>query len=242
MQRRIKETDGHRQPVHHLEDRDEILSLHGEDLPEGFFPPFRVVGQDHFAHRLHSLRLEEHVLRADEPDPFRTELERHAGIGRRIGVGSDSELPCLVGPFHDRVEIPREFRFHQGNLPQNDFPRGPVEGDGIALPKGVRLQRHDLLLFVDIDRGTAGDTALAHPPCHDSRMGRHPSPGGENSLGRIHAPDIFGRGLGPDQDHLFPPAGPLFGVFRGENNLADRGAGRCGKTLADDLYGNLRVK
>ena len=192
MQRRVEETYGHRQPVHHLEDPDEILSLHGKDLLEGLFPPLCVVRQDHLAYRLHSLRLEEHVLRADESDPFGTELERHAGIGRRIGIGPDSELPYLIGPFHDGVKIPGECRLHEGNLAQDDFPGGPVEGDGIALPQDVRLQGHGFLLFVDVKRRAAGDAALAHPPCHNGRMGRHPSPGSKNPLGRIHAPDIFG--------------------------------------------------
>jgi hypothetical protein len=71
VQRRIEQPDGDRQPLHDAEYFQEIAALHRQQLGDGRFAPLQIVGQDHLAYRKNALGVEEHVLRAAEPDALR---------------------------------------------------------------------------------------------------------------------------------------------------------------------------
>src|SRR6516165_5571744 len=58
---------------------------------------------------------------------------------------------------------------------------------------------------------------------------------GENALGRVHAVDVLGRGLDPDEDDLPVLGLERLGLVGGEHDLAGRGAWRCRKPGGDDL-------
>src|SRR5258705_10300109 len=57
----FRSPDRHRQPLHDLEQLDEILSLHRQELGERGPAHALVVGKDHFAHRADAMRSEEHT-------------------------------------------------------------------------------------------------------------------------------------------------------------------------------------
>ena len=68
--------------------------------------PARVVGEDHLAHRVDAVALEEHVLGAAEADALGAELARD--LARRRGVSALARTfrrADLVGPAHQRREL-----------------------------------------------------------------------------------------------------------------------------------------
>ena len=81
----------------------------------------------------------------------------------------------------------------------------------------------------------ADDAALAPAARHEGRVGGHAAAGGEDALRRAHAFHVLGVGLLADEDDLLALLGPLHGVLRGEDDLADRAAGTGGKPLGEDL-------
>ena len=76
VQRRIEQPDVDREAVHRLEDCLEVRALHRQQLRERAAPSTFVARDDHLAHRVDAIALEEHVLRAAEPDAFGAEAAR----------------------------------------------------------------------------------------------------------------------------------------------------------------------
>ena len=68
VQRRIEETDRGREALQRLEDAEEVVALIRQQLGERGFAVVEVVGEDHLAHRVDAVALEEHVLGAGEAD------------------------------------------------------------------------------------------------------------------------------------------------------------------------------
>jgi hypothetical protein len=62
VQWRIEQANGDWAAAHDLEQLDEVITLHWQELSERGAARFLVVGQDHFAHRLDALLVEEHVF------------------------------------------------------------------------------------------------------------------------------------------------------------------------------------
>ena len=80
----------------------------------------------------------------------------------------------------------------------------------------------------------AGHAAGTHATGHHSGVRGHAAPDGEDALGHLHALDVLGGGLQPDQDHLFARVMPLLGVLGGKHHLTTGGARGGGQSLADD--------
>ena len=74
--------------VHRLEDSFEVAALHRQQLGQRAPPSGLVARDDHLAHRVDAVALEEHVLGATEPDALGAEAARDARIVRRVGVGA----------------------------------------------------------------------------------------------------------------------------------------------------------
>ena len=70
MQWRIEQADRYRQACHDVEQLDEVLTLHWQYFGERGTPAGLVRGHDHLAHGHDPIRLEEHMLRAAEANPF----------------------------------------------------------------------------------------------------------------------------------------------------------------------------
>jgi hypothetical protein len=105
VKRWVEEADGHRQAAHLAEDADEVLPLVRKELGERRRAPGRVVGQDHLAHGLDALLLEEHVLGAAQADPLGAEGAGRARVERGVGVGADLHGARGVGPRHELAEL-----------------------------------------------------------------------------------------------------------------------------------------
>ena len=150
MERRIEETDRHRQTVHGLEDPYEVPALQRRERPirRGLL----LLGgrEDHRSHSGHSLLAEEHVLGPAQADPLGATGQGLCRLVRRIRVGPHSEPPGLVGPLHERLE----------GLP-NVFPSGLLVPFNRPLQGGIfkleLLQVDGAVRTVDGDPVAFGD-------------------------------------------------------------------------------------
>ena len=86
VQRRVDQPDGDRQPVHRLEDADEVLALQRQQRVERGLPLVVGVGQDQPLDQLAPVA-EEHVLGAAQPDALGAEAAGPRGVLGGVGVG-----------------------------------------------------------------------------------------------------------------------------------------------------------
>ena len=105
VERRVEGPDGHGQPVHHLEEAREVALLHGQELCQRLLPALQVIGHDHLAHRVDPVALEEHVLGAAQADALGAEGDGDRRLVGLVGVGPDAQLPRLVRPLHEELEV-----------------------------------------------------------------------------------------------------------------------------------------
>ncbi len=174
----------------------------GNSLAKRGAARFLVVGQDHLAHRLDALLVEEHVLGAAEPDAFGAEPHRRLGVGRRVGIGAHAELAHFVGPADQRGKFAGELRLDHVDLAGQHLAGRAVDGDEFALLVRLAARRHGPRGIVDAQRAGAGDAGLAHAARDHRGVRGHAAAGGEDAFGGVHAVDVFGRGLHPHQDHF----------------------------------------
>ena len=118
------------QPAHLAQDALEVAALHGQDLGERALAALEVVGEEHLAHGVDAIALEEHVLGAAEADALGAERAREARLLRAIGVGADAEPARLVRPGHEASELGtvRGGRA-EGHSPRIDLAARPIDGE-----------------------------------------------------------------------------------------------------------------
>ena len=233
VQRRVEQPDRHRQPAHDLEQRDEIVALHRQQLRQRDAAGLLVVGEDHLAHGADAALVEEHVLGAAQADAFRPEPHGDAGVVGRVGIGANLELAHLVGPAHQGGEFARQRRLLHGDLAGQHLAGRAVDGDDLALLERYAAGAQRVGGIIDADRAGAGDAGLAHAARHHRGMGCHAAAGGENAFRGMHAVDVFGAGLDPHQDDLAPLRLQQLGFVGGEHDLAG-GRARRGRQAGGD--------
>eukprot|EP00754_Rhynchopus_humris_P025711 Rhum_TRINITY_DN14960_c6_g1::Rhum_TRINITY_DN14960_c6_g1_i1::g.130403::m.130403 len=187
VQGRVQEADGARVPLHRLQDADEVLALVREDLRQGVAAPRLVLREDHLTHGVDAVLLEEHVLRAAQPDALRAEPERRRRVARRVRVRAHAEAADVRRPRQQLAERAAQVRLHQLRLAVEDASGGAVEGQPVALAEHALAEGRPLVLVVDDQLGHAADAALAHAAGDDGRVRRHASARREDALGRVHA-------------------------------------------------------
>ncbi len=228
VQRRIEQANRDGQRLHGLEETDEILPLHGEQLLECVAAGVFGIRENHGADVLDAALSEEHVLGAAEADAFRPEGTGLLGVARHIGIGADLELAQRVGPTHELDEIGIVgTRGNRLQLALDDAARGAVERYPVAVAEGLALDAQFLAGLVHLAVACAGNAALTHAAGDDGGVRGHAAARGENAGRDFHATDVLGRGLATDEDDGVHVAVHvrLHSFFRGEDNLAYRRAG-----------------
>ena len=99
----------------------------------------------------------------------------------------------------------------------------------------VAGHRHRARRIVDPQRARARDAGLAHAARDHRRMRGHAAARGEDALGRVHAMDVFGRGLDAHQDDLAALRFECFGLVGREHDLAGGCARRRRQAGRDHL-------
>ncbi len=92
MQRRIQKPNGRRQPLQFAEDAYKIFLLIRQQFLQRGLPLFQRLGQDHLAHRVDPVALEEHVFSPAKSDSLGSKGDRRCDLFRRIGIGPNIEL------------------------------------------------------------------------------------------------------------------------------------------------------
>ena len=88
VQRRVEQPHRDRQPVHRLEDPEEVLTLQRQQRRQCLLALLVAVGEDQPLDVLAAVT-EEHVLGAAQPDALGTEPAGPLGVLRGVGVGPD---------------------------------------------------------------------------------------------------------------------------------------------------------
>ena len=235
VQRRVEQADGDGIAVHHLEERFEVAALHRQQLGERHAAAGFVIGENHLAHGLDTGIFEKHVFRAAETDTLRTERECRPGVAGGVGVGAYPHYRILLGQVEEFGEIVVEFGGLGRYLAEIDFARRAVQGNPVALPdEGVAYADGPGFIVYDELSGTRY-AAFAHAAGHYGRVRGHASAGRQDTLRRIHAAEVFGRGFDAHEDDFPAVAVPLGGVLGEKDHFAGRCAGRGGKTLGEYL-------
>ena len=105
VQRRIQEADRRRVALERPEDAGEVLALVRQQLGERRLPLLERLGEDHLAHRVDAVALEEHVLGAGQADADGAERDRVLRLLGRVGVGADAHARRIRAPLHQLLEV-----------------------------------------------------------------------------------------------------------------------------------------
>ncbi len=110
VQRRIEEADRRRVALERPEDAGEVVALVRQQLGQRRLPVLERLGEDHLAHRVDAVALEEHVLGAAQADADGAERDRVLRLLRRVGVGAHRHARRLIAPLHQLLEVPELLR------------------------------------------------------------------------------------------------------------------------------------
>src|SRR5215470_4517259 len=105
MQRRIEKTDGGRPSGKCLEDANKVFALIRKYLGERGLAVFLAVGKNHFAHRVDTVALKEHMFGTAKSDTAGPEGYRVAGLFGSIGIGAHAHTRGFRTPVHEPSEV-----------------------------------------------------------------------------------------------------------------------------------------
>jgi len=247
MQRRIQQTNHHRQAIHRFEGGFDILFDKRKQFIESFLPLFQRTGHNHLSQeeqRLFTVLAVEHMFRAEQTNTFGSKLTGPKSIFRRIGIGTDTQFPHFIAQrqkTHQNLVLFADIHHRQFSKIHESL--GSVEGNPVSFLNDSPV--HKNLLFGGLNlQGSAADNAAFAPAAgHQSRMAGHPAAGCQNGLSCTHAFHIFRTGLFADQNHGFALRGPGHSIRRGKDNLSRRRARPGRKTLGQHflLLFHLRI-
>ena len=109
VQGRVDQPDRHRQPVHDLEDADEVLTLQRQQCCQCGLPLRVVFGEDELLDVLLAVA-EEHVFRAAQANALATHAPTARGVVGGIGIRTHRQPSVFVGVAHDAVDGVDQFR------------------------------------------------------------------------------------------------------------------------------------
>ena len=104
---------------------EEVVALIRQQFRERIFTHLDGVSENHFAHRVNAVALEEHVFGAREADAHGAECDGVLRLLRRVRVRADGQARGLGAPLHQLREALEFFRglrrFIAANQTSNDF-------------------------------------------------------------------------------------------------------------------------
>ena len=241
VQRRIEQPYRHRRALRREKDFLEVLSLVREHSLERVSARDIVRREDHASNRARSLRrLEPHVFRARQTDPFGAVLHRRRGVLGGVGVGEHAEVLVLVRPSGNRRQVPRRAArgFSEPNRAADHLAGFAVDAQDVALAEGFRVaavERHRFPGLVDAHRIASHHARFAPSSRDDRGVTRLPSSRREYASRGVHAADVLRGGLRPHEKDVFFPRAARLG-FRGvEHDGADRGPRARRESLRDHI-------
>jgi len=225
VQRRVKQPNRHRQPVHGGDDRGEIGLLNDVELVENLAFVGRVVTEDQSTDQAKSLLGQEHVLGPTQSDSLCAQVSGVGGVVSGVGIGADAHpsRSDQVGPPQQRLELRRcrTCRCHHGTF--HDVAGPTIDRDLAAL--GMEVAADVNAAIDDDDVAGADDCGDSPAPRDDRGMAHETTAGGEDAAGRLHAQHVVGGCLGTHEDHVETTVGGVDGSF----GAGDDAARRCSR-------------
>ena len=249
VQRRIQQTNRRGKPLEFAENPFEVAALIREQLVHGRAPPFQIRGENHFADGIDAVALEEHVLRARQPDALRAERHRDRRLRRRVRVRAHAEPRRFLAPRHQLREIlvgGGRFRFgvpandaendvaRRGrNLTEENFPRRAVDAEPFAFLDRVAADGKRAVGVVDVDARRAADADFSHLARDERRVGGNAAARRQNAFRGDHAAQVFRRRFQADEQNFFAVFRGGFGAIRVEVNFSGSRARPRGQPVRD---------
>ena len=186
MQRRIQQSDHHRQLVHLAEDAGEVANLEWQQRVECLLHLRVTVGEDQVFDEFAAIA-EEHVLGARETDAFRAHSTRACRVVLRVGIRPDSHAPDVVRVLDEDVhgsderigldlrvgqcaiEVAGDVRIGDGHIAVKDLTGGAVDADGLAFCNDLATGGGEPIGF-DEEFVCTADRGLPHAACDDCRV------------------------------------------------------------------------
>ncbi len=244
MQRRIEQADACWTAGQGAEDAFEIALLQWQQLVERGFAIFQGFRQNHLANGDDAIALEEHVLRAAKADAICPESDSVFDLIGLICIGAETELAVFICQLHQRVVIFEHFafagleRFADEHLLEfavgsfkgavEDFARGAVDADRIALAEGDAFALERAGVVIDVDITGAGHADFAHLAGDECSMAGNAAAASEDAFAGDHAAEIFRASFDAGEDDFFALVGPFFGLDGTEDDFAG-GCARAGR-------------
>ena len=194
MQGRIKQTNCGRTTLQCFKDSGEILALKGEKLFQCRSSILFVIRQNHLAHRINPIALEEHMLRAAKTNSAGSESNGIGNLRGRIRIRPDALLCGLLAPVHQLGEILiiatflriqffvyqylNNFRRSGFQLTTKYFTSGTIDRHKISLFEGFLTHLNSTGVVIDLKFRSTTNTYLTHLTGNQCSMRGHPSSGG----------------------------------------------------------------
>ena len=250
MQGRVEQPDGHRQPVHRLEDPDEVAPLQRAAARRGGLLLLGGVGEDHLRAPRHPLARRGTCARCGTGRSLGAPARARSSTGRgcrrwpaRADAGAASAT-VITARRRARSAPSRASRRRtapsrapspaSGSSPTKTSPVEAVDRDHVALGDRAPPARERRR-----PRGRARSRRRRTPPaCPSPRATTAacefvPPRAGQDALRGDHAVEVVGRRLAAHEDHLLAPLRRAPRLVGGEHDLADRRAGRRVQALRD---------
>ena len=178
MKRRIQKPNAHRRALHDGEQFNEIGPLHRQQPLKRGSPVTGILRKDHFAHDRQAARLKKHMLRPAKPDSVHTKGAGQGGVGGRVGIGSDADVPQVIRPCHQLPKGTIKRRFDHRRGPAKDPSTAPINRQDVAIMQGAAVRQNDLLgIVIDLD-------------ARGARHARHPKAPRNHRCMRCHPPSL----------------------------------------------------
>ena len=159
------------------------MLLVGEELSQGLFTTFLRVSQDHFAHSLDLLILEEHVLCAAKTNTHGTEATGNSGVVWGICVRADDKLRVLFTEGHQLGKVTCELCGLCLDQTLIDFAGATIEREVVAFLEYHAVDLYCAVLVVNVDGACTRYAALPHTTGYDGSMRSHPATCGKDPFG-----------------------------------------------------------
>ena len=182
MKRRIKEADGYGAALKSLIESLEVTLLIGHDLIKSSLSLLESICTDHLTESSDPVSLKEHVLGAAKADAFCAKLAGLLSVSRSICIGANLEGSVFISPGHDPAEFACDGSVNGGDDALVDVTGGAVDGDVVALNKGLACKDKLLILFIHSYIGAAGNAAGAHAAGNNGCVRGHTAANGQDAL------------------------------------------------------------
>ena len=148
VQRRIKEADRHRQPIHGRKDALEVFTLERQESCQGKVSLRVVRSHDQVFDELATLT-QEHVLGATQPNPFCAKSASPGRVLRRVCIGPNGQSAYAICMSHESGYCRHQLAVFMISTFKMLYDDRVVEGDGAMENLAAGAVDGDDLAFVD---------------------------------------------------------------------------------------------